>query len=417
MGARAGRSRREAAGAVTAQFSQAAASFLLSVAALRSLKTADYGVLALLLGVLVVATALMTGFVGDSLTILNRHDDRIRAGLEIWALIIAVSLLVGGAIFGYSAGLLDPVDAALFGLSLAAFTLEDCGRRLLMANLRFWSVVATDLTYLVAAAVILLTARLTSGHLRLADFLIALVLGQALATGVAIALLPATDRRLSAWTDPAVRAVAQFGSWRAVQQTTRPAALTIVRFLVVIAAGRAALGHLEAARVYMSPTLLLAQGTGTFLLATYALDRHLSRRTAIRRSDRTSAFLVTLSAALSALAVLALPWLGGLLSGGSTAIDPWAAAGWGFYAAGAAISMPYISLASVRTPQRTVVGLRLVDTAASIILATALLAVGTSPSFVPFALGAGILFGAALQRWVSLSSARVLPEPTEPAVV
>lgn len=405
--------RRSATGAVTAQFSQAAASFLLSVAGLRTLSTADFGVLALLLGVMVVATALMTGFVGDSLTILNRQDDRVRAALELWGAFIAVLLVVFGIIFGKVTGLLSLTDAGLFGLALAAFTIEDCARRLLMASLRFWSVVVTDLSYFGVLVAVLLVARTTQGHLVLADFLVALVIGQALATVVGVVLLPGAERRIVGWAQPALRTVAAFGAWRALQQSLRPGLLTLVRLLVVLVAGRTALGHLEAARVYMSPGLLLAQGAGGFLLASYAADRHLHRRAAVKGADRTALTLVGISAALSLVLVLCLPALGDLVSGDETSIAVLATVAWGFYAAGAATGMPYTSLASVRSPQRTVVGLRVVDVIISLSLAAVVLGLfHATPSVVPFAMGVGIFIGAGLQRWVALSDGRVISEQT-----
>src|SRR4051794_7583590 len=99
--------RRSAAGAVVAQFSQAAASFLLTVAAARYLGSAEFGVLALLVGALVLGTAVMTGFVGDSLTVLDRYDARIRTALELWCVCIATGLMVVGAVLVVGSRLLS----------------------------------------------------------------------------------------------------------------------------------------------------------------------------------------------------------------------------------------------------------------------------------------------------------------------
>jgi O-antigen/teichoic acid export membrane protein len=404
--------RLAAAGGVSAQFSQAVASFVLTVAGVRFLPVSEFGVLALLLGSLVLATALMTGFVGDSLTVLDRRSPPIRAALEFWCLAIAGGLVIVGTALTLAPGLLDGGQALLFGLALAAFTLEDTARRLLMANLRFWSVVTVDLSALAVSTGFLVAMHVRRGHLELVDFLVALALGQLVATVVGVALLPAVERRLVRWRQPALATVGRFGGWRALQQVIRPGGLTIMRLIVVAAAGRAALGQLEAARVYMSPALLVVQGMGGFLLATYAADRHLSRAEAVRATDRTVGLLVASSLGLGVLAVVLVPELGPLVAGTQVHIDPVAVAGWATFTMAAAATMPYASLGAVRGRQSLVVGLRLVDTGASLAFVVVLLSVlALPPALAPFGLALGGFIGAALQRWVALAEHRVVPVP------
>jgi hypothetical protein len=410
--------RSSAAGAVCSQFSQAGASLVLSVAGVRYLTTASWGVLSLLLGSLVLATALMTGFVGDSLTVLDRADRSVRTALQIWCVVIMSGLLVVGAFATAVPGLLDRTEAVMFGLALAAFTMEDCARRLLMANLRFWSVVAVDLFALSVSVVVLVTEHAQHGRIVLSDFLLAVVLGQVLATGLGIVLLPSTERWLAAARTPAMMAVARFGGWRALQQGLRPTALTVTRLMVVAAASRAALGELEAARVYMSPTLLVVQGFGSYLLVSYAADRHLGRREAVRAADWATAILTGSSVVLGVVAVLALPLLGGVLTGGATHVDVVAAAGWALFAASAAATMPYTSLAAVRGRQPIVVGLRVVDTVASLVFVAVLLfVVRSSPSITPYGLALGAFVGAGLQRWIGLAPQRVSSGSQQPVSV
>ena len=399
------RGRRNALGAIVAQFSQALSSFLLSVVAVRSLSTSTYGVLALLLGSLVLATALMTGFVGDSLTVLDRADRRIRSSLQWWFVIIMVALFVVGLLATALSGTLALSDALLFGLALSVFTGEDTVRRVLMASLRFWSVVVVDIGYLVIAAVVLAVRQAQSGSLSLSDFLIALVAGQAFAAGLGMVLFPTHERRLVSMADPALRAVASFGGWRALQQTLRPTSLTLVRIMVIVVAGEASLGQLEAARLYMSPALLVVQGTGGFLLATYASDRHLSVRKAVRSADRTVLILVVASLTLGAVAALAAGKLGPVLTGGATEIDRTTVIGWALFAAAVATTMPYASLGAVRGRQAVVVGLRVLDTVASMCLVAVLLfAMDAAPTVVPYALALGGLVGAVLQRQIGLAT-------------
>jgi hypothetical protein len=68
---------------VTAQFSQAFGSLVLQVLAARSLGLPAFGVFALLIGSLVLATGLMTGVVGDSLTS-GPSRPAVRAGRQVW---------------------------------------------------------------------------------------------------------------------------------------------------------------------------------------------------------------------------------------------------------------------------------------------------------------------------------------------
>ena len=396
---------------MVAQFSQAAVSFLLTVVGLRALSAAEFGIFSLIVGSLVLATALMTGFVGDSLTVLDRHAPGVRAGLQAWGLAIGMGLFIAGAGISLATGLLSVGDALLFGAALTAFTVEDTARRLLMANLRFWSVVVTDLVYLVGAAVVLLALWRTTGQITLGDLLVALVASQVLATVVGVVLAPRGERYLVRLRRPAIGAVARFGGWRALQQGLRPGVLTVMRVVVLAVAGDAALGQLEAARVYMSPALLLVQGIGGYLLATYAADRHLSLRRAVRAADRTVGMLVGASLVLGAVAYALLPVAGGWLTGGSFDIPPEAVLSWAAFAAAVAAVMPYASLGAVRGRQVIVVGLRIVDSVLCIVLVVlALQVAGLSYVVAPLAVAAGTLVGAMLQRTVGLGRRAILSE-------
>lgn len=392
---------------MTAQFSQALGSLLLSVAALRTLEAAAFGVLALLLGSLVLATALMTGFVGDTLTVHDRAEDRVRAGLQAWTVVIAGGLVVIGGVSTWCAHLLTVQQAVLFALALGTFVLEEVARRLLMATLRFWSLVIVDLSYLVTAALVMVAALRGRGHLVLSDFLVALLLGQLAATALAVVLLPSGERRLAPWDTSTMGTVAQFGGWRAFQQAIRPAALTLVRMIVLSTAGSSALGGLEAARVYMSPALLVVQGTGGFLLAAYALDRQSCARDAVRGADRATARLLGLTAALGIGAVVAAPWAAPVLTGRSAGLSAVAVTGWAVYAASVAATMPYASLAAVRGRQAAVVARRLVDTVLALVLVVLLVSFMPDPvPRVPLVLALAGFLGAVLQRSLCSSSGR-----------
>jgi O-antigen/teichoic acid export membrane protein len=327
------RLRLRALGAVAAQFSQAFGSFVLQLVAARSLALAEFGTFAVLIGGIVLATGIMTGFVGDSLTVLDRSERRIRAALQVWCLTLMVATFVVGAVTARVSGLTDVRTGLLFGAATAAWVLEDTVRRLLMASFRFWSVVAVDLTHAAVALATLFVLNARSGRLTLADFMIALVFGQLAAICTALVRSPQAERVLVSWRGAAIGVVAGFGAWRGLQQGIRPLTLTVARTLVVLAAGTAAVGQLEAARVYMAPALLAVQGIGSFLLAIYAVNRDSPIAEAVRQADRAAMALVSSSLLLGAIATALVGWAGPLIVGDDYVIQPLAVAGWATFAA------------------------------------------------------------------------------------
>ncbi len=384
---------------MAAQFSQAAGSFVVQLIAARTLGLDEFGVFALMIGTIVLATGLMTGFVGDSLTVLDRTDQRIRAALQVWCLTVTLLTLVVGAVAAWLTGVGSASLALLFGITMALWVLEDTVRRLLMATMRFWSVVAMDLVHASTAVAWLGLLWARNGRLSLTDFLVALSVGQCVALVVGLLCAPGEERQVPSWRGAALGAVARFGAWRGVQQGIRPSTLTAARALVVVAAGSAAVGQLEAARVYMAPGLLFVQGIGSFLLVSYAADRDAPISQAVRKADRAVLALLGGSLAMGAAATVLVGRLGPLVSGDEYDIDPLAAAGWAAVAASVAAGMPYASLAAVRGKQAAVVLLRFVDASLSIgAVACVLWLLDLPTAVVPFAVAAGAFLGAALQR-------------------
>src|SRR5690606_7012671 len=75
------RALRRLSAPVAAQAVTAATSMVLQVVAARALGLAEFGAFAVLLGFLVAASAVYTGYVGDSLAVLDRHDAVVRGAL------------------------------------------------------------------------------------------------------------------------------------------------------------------------------------------------------------------------------------------------------------------------------------------------------------------------------------------------
>ena len=88
--------RRPATGAVAGQVSQAAAALVLQVAAARELGAAGLATFSLVYGAIVLVTAVASGLVGDSLTVLDRTERGTRAALHVWAVAVAAGAGVLG---------------------------------------------------------------------------------------------------------------------------------------------------------------------------------------------------------------------------------------------------------------------------------------------------------------------------------
>jgi O-antigen/teichoic acid export membrane protein len=380
--------RPRATRAVLGQGTQALAGLVLQVAAARALGADGLAAFALGYGVLVLATAVCSGLVGDSLTVLDRSDLRIRAGLHVWTAVVCAGAGMVGVAGALLSGMVPLWAALLTGAASAAFIAEDTLRRLLMATGRFWTLPAVDGTSLVLALVTLTLAQWTGG-LSLSSFVVALLVGQTGAAAVAWWRLPAEERLRGPWRRPALGAVASFGSWRAAAQTVRPASLTLVRVVVVGMVGAAAYGPLEAARVFTAPTLVVLAGLGSFLLPHFVSLRHRPLADSLRLADRAAVALSLGVALIGALSLAALPWLGPLLTGGDYEVPALAVAGWAGYAVAGATLLPYAGLASVHGGQRQVLALRGLELAALVAVFCVVAAGGGWVLWAPVALAVG----------------------------
>jgi O-antigen/teichoic acid export membrane protein len=385
--------RAGALGAIAAQLSQALGSFALQVLAARALGAAGLGLFALVYSVIVMTTALSTGLIGDSLTILDRQRDALRSALQRWGVMTALTSGFVAAVAAAVSQTLSLRGSLLLGAALAVFLMEDSLRRLLMASARFWFLVLVDCAGLVGSLSVLGLSAM-SGRLSIETFLLALLLGQTAAGVVAIPLLPRVERRLAPWRPAAMAEVARFGFWRGTQQGIRPTMLTVARVLIILAAGRVAFGELEASRVYMAPAILLVQGVGTYLLTSYARRKHVALEEMLHRADRASALMLGVAVVLGGLATVGAPVLGPLVTGGRYDLAPVAVFGWAMYAASAAAVMPFASLAAVRGRQPLIVAIRVADSALSVLcLWLVLFVLGSDVSWAPYALAVGSFVG------------------------
>jgi len=387
--------RRSAIGAVTAQGSQALASFVLQILVARILGLEGLGVFAILYGVIVLASGVLSGFVGDSLVVLDRFDRAIRSALEQYAVALGVAVGVIAAVIAWAAGLIDGVEAVLFATAILAFVLEELLRRMLMAHLAFWKVAAVDLLgFVIALGVLGGASRATA--ITLSTFLLALTIGQTAALVAAAVLLPREDRYLVKFVRGGYRAVAAYGTWRSLQQFLRPALLTVVRTLVTVFAGLAATGLLEAARIYVAPALLIISGLSSFLFVSFAKDKASPIGARLRRADKAVMVLVGGTVGIGIVALLALPLVGPLLFDATP--DLVAVLGWLAFAASVAAVTPYGALAAVAGKQAVVFAMRVADTVISVALVLAGLAAGMDVAYAAVLLSVGSLAGGAAIR-------------------
>ena len=399
MGRRSARRPRRMGGsglaAIVAQGSQAAGSLLLQVAAARTLGITGLGQFGLLYGILVLATAISSGFVGDSLTVLDRRSHQVRAALQNWLVFVAVVGSLFCSMGVWVTGFVTKQDAVAFGVATFAFVIEDAIRRLLMASLRFWRIVVVDTASLLVLGVVLLFAP----ALTLAWLFVALAAGQAVAIVVGVCLLPTEERGLARPALPAQhRAVFNYGAIRALQQAVRPSLLALTRIVVIALVGVAAAGQLEAGRIYTAPALLVVFGLNSFLFASYALDSKSALAAALRRADRGVLLLVAITTVFGVVAVLCVPVLGPLIAGGQYEISVATVVGWVVYTISVAAVTPYGALAAVRGLQAAVLAVRIADSLVSLALAAAVVYLTGSEEWVPLALALGSFAGGLVIR-------------------
>lgn len=388
--------RSRAVGAAVAQVWQAVGNFGLQIVAAWTLGAAGLGVISLSLGVIILATALASGLVGDSLVILRREDPRIRGALQGWAVVVAAVSAVGIGV-AMALSLLTPVQAALFAGALVAFQVEELLRRVLMGVMAFWRLVVVDSVAVVGALGSLLVASMV-GPVTIEAFFVALLIGQVAAIVTAVALLPEDERWLAPIRGADFRAVWAFGSWRGAQVAVPQLMLTASRVLITAFAGAAALGLVEGARILVAPVLLTVQGLGSYLLSTYVRDKALGVAELRSRAWRASGAMVLTSLLVGAVIVALAAPLGRLIGGSAFAVDPFTVAGWVAYAAASASLQPFASLAAVKGAPRRVFVCRVVDAAFAATLLVCVLALGLPAAAAPFVLAAGLVLGGVLVR-------------------
>ena len=402
--------------AVLSQGVVAVSGLVLQLVAARTLGLTGYGAYVLCFGVLVTVTAVFTGFVGDSLTVLDRFDPRVRSALVTAA---AAGIAAGAVLDGAVAGVVDGggvAAGAAFAAATAVWLAREVGRRVLMARLAFWRLVVADSVAVVATLAALTGILLADRSAGLSGIFAAMAVGNAAAALVANALLPRAECRVPAPGVSGLRSVAAFAVWRSLQVGLRPATLVVVRLLVAATGGLAAVGLLEAGRLILAPVQTVVNSAGSVLLSGGA---------AARRAGRTASVWTRRAAVLLVGASVAGGLVGAVFAGpvGNLVIDRPAPAGlvlgWAGFLAVAAATLPYATEVTVHVRSRTVFAIRFGDSLTAVALVAVLAAAGLGVAWVPWSMAAaGAVWFAVLYRVASRlrrASAGAPPDPAVPA--
>lgn len=381
-----------ASAAIVSQGVVAASSLVLQWLALRELGASGLGVFAILSnGLIVTAAALHTGWVGDSLVILDRHEPAIRRALFVVA---GISVVVS-FVFGLGGALvftdLTVRSAALFGLALTLWLVEETGRRLMMARHEFVQLVVNDVVFAVGSlgltAVVMATSRLTM------DWVIAsLLVGSVLSIAAAAVQLPFDELRPPARGPMAMRELAAFSSWRSGQLTMRPLGMLLSRVTVSMLVSPAALGIMEAGRLIIAPILTAAAGFGGFSLPFF---------TKRRNEQRLTMGIVYKFAAVSALgaalyipvAFLIAPTFETFSKSGD--LPAVLILSWCVYAVAYSANVPIVNALTSLMHSRVVFWGRCVDSAVIVALSALVVTVG-DVDLVPMAMTVGMAIGTAI---------------------
>ncbi|MGF7237755.1 MAG: O-antigen ligase family protein [Frankia sp.] len=408
-----------AMGAVASQALNAGGSLVVQVAVARVLGAGGFGSFVLLSSALILFTAIYTAFVGDSLTVLDRADPRIRGALLVAHLGLSTLAGVVGYALAVVLGVLGPDAAMLYGVLVFCWLTEELGRRIFTARLEFWRLTGNDAVYVGVTLTGLAALPLVGVRLTLPTVVTAMIGGALAAIIVAYRQIPASELRLAALQRGALREVAAFATWRALQAGIRPLVLLVARMLIGGFAGRATLGRIEAGRLLLAPAQTMVGAAGNVLLPMYVPERpardgvgpdggrmvgagpgRTGRGVTVRRA---SALLLWGTLAIGVVAVVFAGPLSRFVVGPHIDVPRTAVFGWAAYTCALALGLPALTALVARRRSRTVFLVRLAD--AGIGLAVLLLVLGArAPSVAPMALAVSATGGAV---WLQVLAGRM----------
>jgi O-antigen/teichoic acid export membrane protein len=401
---------------VAVQFQNAAGSLILQGVAGRTLGARGFGGYALLIGVLVTITTIQTSWVGDSLTVFDRFERRIRGAILISIIgTVGVGALVAMVICA-AMRVTGPGGVGMFGLMVALWLLEETGRRVFTARMEFWRLFLNDSCYLVVSLATVLVALELGVHSSLPLLLAGMSAGATASIVLARLQLTGAEYVGAPLRDSAIREVVPFAWWRSIQAGIRPATLLAARILIVTFTSPAVLGTIEAARVLLSPGINLVAGAGSYLLGGFAKAAREGRPMRTIQSLRACVVLGAVTLVFGVLAIVFVGQLGPLLTDGKFAVSRVALVGWALYAFLFGCTMPLASLAITRRESRFVFIVRGVESVIGLLVLTGCLILDRGLATVaPYCLGGGGLVSATM-LWYRLRRSDPLPAPGDRGV-
>lgn len=381
-------------GALVSQGIVAGSSLILQLVVLRELGVRGLGTFSLLFGILVMLNSIQTGWIGDSLTVLNRFEPSIRRALlrsQIGAVVVVAAVATPLAFLATGR---STTTAILFGAACIAWIVEETMRRLFIARSEFWKLVAADTMFVIGSFGLLGITEVSSRSISMDTLMLALLSGAVLATLFSVVLLPRSEFDVGAPAIPDMATLSSFAVWRAAQVGLRPAGMAIVRAVVIVVASEEALGELEAARLLLAPVLTAVNGVGVYLLPTYS-----------RQASRGERLKPTVASAITLLATGAFAWgaialalrapLSELMSKDPATLSGAALISWTILAAAIGASVVATNAAVAQTRSKSAFVMRLVDTVVGTALAIVITALGFLNA-VPLGLACGAVLGSLL---------------------
>jgi O-antigen/teichoic acid export membrane protein len=392
---KAGRLLASAGGAVTVQFVTAGGSLVVQALGARTLGASGYGAYALFFAVIIMITAVQTSWVGDTLTVFDRFDPRIRGALILSVAGTVAAGSAAGALVAALMGLAGPGTIGVFALLVALWLLNETGRRIFTARMEFWRLAANDVCYLGTTLAVLGGALALGADASVAVLLGAMCAGCVASITLARLRLPAREYARAPLRGTAFREILEFSAWRSVQAGIRPTALLLARVMIAGFGSTAALAGVEAARLLLAPALTFVNGAGWFLLGDFAKAERAGTPMRARQAVRACSLMAGIALVMSLAGILLAGWLGPVVTGGSFEVDAVALGGWGVYAVCFACTLPLASLATARKLSRSVFVIRGVESASGLTVLLVLLATDSGhASLAPYCLGAGGLVSA-----------------------
>ncbi len=291
--------------AILAQAVNSLSNLLVAIFVARTLGPSAFGQFALLFALITTATAIQTAWVGDTLTVLDRGQVSIRRGINVSQL--AITSISGLAAFGVAFSLLSlsALGSLAFAALVAAWLLEEYGRRVFMARLEFYKQAANDGLYL-AVSLLLLSIMAALNTITLTTVLLCMAAAAFAAFVAAAFVLPSHERLGLRGIDGAGLAeVTRFGFWRGMQAGAGTMSNAVVRWLVISLASAPTLGNIEAARLLIAPLFTLFAASTNLMLPVFNRLAHGSLLEARRAMNVAALALLGTATVYGALVLVA----------------------------------------------------------------------------------------------------------------